>query len=208
MKTNIILLGGGGHCSSVLDTIMHQNQFTILGIINKTPELAKGLDESLYLGNDKMIPKYKNDKNSFLISIGIMKNAKSRATYIKSLEKYKLYFATIISLNSYVSKSSNLGSGTVVLNNVFIGPHSKIGKHTIVNNGAIVEHHCEIGSNTHLAPGVIMCGESIVGNNTFIGAGVIIKNKIKIGNNVIIGSGLVIYKDVPNNKIIITKDDL
>ncbi|MDK9694251.1 MAG: acetyltransferase, partial [Sulfurimonas sp.] len=35
MKEEIILIGGGGHCKSVIDVIEQQNSFVIAGIVDK-----------------------------------------------------------------------------------------------------------------------------------------------------------------------------
>ena len=35
MDKNILLVGGGGHCKSVLDTLLKLNRFSKIGIIDK-----------------------------------------------------------------------------------------------------------------------------------------------------------------------------
>lgn len=51
-------------------------------------------------------------------------------------------------------------------------------------------------------------GKVTLGNNVWTGANVIILKDVNIGNNVIIGAGCVIHKDVPDNAIIINKQEL
>lgn len=46
-----------------------------------------------------------------------------------------------------------------------------------------------------------------IGNNVWTGANCIILKGVSIGNNVILGAGCVIYKDVPDNSIIINKQE-
>jgi len=43
MKKNILLIGGGGHCRSVLDTIFELNEYLKLGIIDKKENIGKKL---------------------------------------------------------------------------------------------------------------------------------------------------------------------
>ena len=50
-------------------------------------------------------------------------------------------------------------------------------------------------------------GKVKMGNNVWTGANVIILKDVIIGNNVILGAGCVIHKDVPDNSIIINKQD-
>lgn len=46
-----------------------------------------------------------------------------------------------------------------------------------------------------------------IGNNVWTGANCIILKGVTIGNNVILGAGCIIYKDVPDNSIIINKQE-
>lgn len=40
-KLKIILIGGGGHCHSVIDVIEQENRFNIAGIIDKKEHIGK-----------------------------------------------------------------------------------------------------------------------------------------------------------------------
>ena len=40
-KPNIILVGGGGHCASVIDVIEQQGKYTIKGIIDTKEHVGK-----------------------------------------------------------------------------------------------------------------------------------------------------------------------
>lgn len=68
----LILLGGGGHCKSVID-VAESAGYTILGILDK-PELVgtKVLDYEI-IGTDDAIPQYV-DKAEFLITVGQIKS--------------------------------------------------------------------------------------------------------------------------------------
>jgi len=50
-------------------------------------------------------------------------------------------------------------------------------------------------------------GKVKMGNNVWTGANVVILKGVSIGDNVILGAGCVIHKDVPDNSIIINKQD-
>ncbi len=36
LRKNIVLVGGGGHCVSVIDVIENENRFNILGILDSS----------------------------------------------------------------------------------------------------------------------------------------------------------------------------
>ncbi|ASW75065.1 acetyltransferase [Chryseobacterium piperi] len=50
-------------------------------------------------------------------------------------------------------------------------------------------------------------GRVTIGNNVWTGANVIILKDVTIGDNVILGAGCVIHKDVPDNTIIVNKQE-
>ena len=65
----IILIGGGGHCHSVIDVIESTNEYQIIGIIDNNPKKNNVLGYKC-IGNDDDILKYQNDADEFLVTIG------------------------------------------------------------------------------------------------------------------------------------------
>lgn len=82
------------------------------------------------------------------------------------------------------------------LNGIFIAGPAKIGKN------CIIFHQVTIGANTlPYSKGV---GAPSIGDNCYIGAGAKIIGNVKIGNNVRIGANCVVYKDVPDNSVVLS----
>ena len=49
---NIILIGGGGHCKSVIDVIEQEGRFKIVGIVDKPELLGSNVLGYSVIGND------------------------------------------------------------------------------------------------------------------------------------------------------------
>ena len=43
MKEKIILIGGGGHCHSVIDVIEQEDKYEIIGIVDKKEVIGKDI---------------------------------------------------------------------------------------------------------------------------------------------------------------------
>jgi len=86
----------------------------------------------------------------------------------------------------------------------------KIGENCILGEGMkIFDHnHHYIKQPFSVSKTDFSIGKVSLGNNVWTGANVIILKDVTIGDNVIIGAGCVIHKDVPDNAIIINKQEL
>ncbi len=78
----------------------------------------------------------------------------------------------------------------------------------------IINGNVRIGDNCTLYSGVLIGWKSPnepgcakIGNNVFIGSGTKIIGPVHIGNNVIIGQNMVITKDIPDNSVVVSKNE-
>ena len=69
MKSKLILVGAGGHCLSVIDTIEQENKFEIIGILDNEKTTGEKILNYPILGNDNLIPTYNTDNIYFLITV-------------------------------------------------------------------------------------------------------------------------------------------
>ena len=66
-KKDIILLGGGGHCKSVME-VAESAGYNILGVLDKPEEIGKQVLNYKVIGIDDDIPQYV-DKAEFVITV-------------------------------------------------------------------------------------------------------------------------------------------
>ena len=104
---SLILIGGGGHCKSVI-SIAEKCGFDILGIIDRPSELGNKVFDYQVIGNDDNIEKFV-DKAVFHITVGFVKNADLRIKLFENVIKHRGKIVSIVSPNACVSKYSEIG---------------------------------------------------------------------------------------------------
>ena len=188
IKPNLVLIGGGGHCISVIDIIENGNEFNILGILELNSKEDNILGYKI-LGGDNLIPELVNENTYFLITVGQIKNYSIRKKIAKTLAENNAKLATIISSSAYVSKHAHIEQGSVIMNHAVINAKSKIGKNCIINTMSNIEHGVSIGDFCHISTCAVINGDSIIGSETFIGSNATISNGTSIKENSIISAG-------------------
>jgi len=203
MKKPIILVGGGGHCRSVIDVIESSGLYRIIGIIDKKQFIGNSILGYKVIGSDNAIVHFLEKYRYFLVTAGQLKLPDLRTKLFKELKKLGATLPVIISDTAKVSRFSQLGEGTVVMHHSVINSGSEVGCNVIVNTGAIIEHDCVIGDHAQISTRSIVNGGVKVGHSCFIGSGAIIKQGVIIGEKTIVGAGAVVLKNQGNGLILI-----
>ena len=188
LKKNIVLIGGGGHCISVIDIIEDGIDFNILGVLDSNTRENNILGYEI-LGDDNLIPELVNENTYFLITVGQIKSYSIRKNIAETLIKNNAKLATVISSLAYVSKHAQIEEGTIIMNHAVVNAKAKIGKNCIINTKANIEHGVLIGEFCHISTCAVINGDCVVGSGTFIGSNATISNNVSIKENSIIGAG-------------------
>ncbi len=189
MKNEIILVGGGGHCKSVIDVIELEGRFKIFGIIDKSSSIGSSILGYPVIGNDSDLPNLKGRFKYALVTIGQIKSPALRIKLFNLLYELKFTLPNIISPKAYVSKHASLGKGIVIMHNVIINANSKIGDNCIINSKALIEHDCLVAKHCHISTSAIINGGVKIKTGCFIGSNSTIKEMITIKKNSIISAG-------------------
>ncbi|MDX9902136.1 MAG: NeuD/PglB/VioB family sugar acetyltransferase [Aliarcobacter sp.] len=202
MKEKIVLLGGGGHCHSIIDVIEQENKYQIIGIVDKKELLGTDvLGYKIIASDDDLKKIYKTCKNA-IITVGQIKTNDVRVKLFKLLKKIGFNLPVIISPIAYVSKHAKIDEGSVVMHHVLINANAKIGKNCIINTKALIEHDVIIEDNCHISTASVINGGVIIKENTFFGSNAMSKEYIEIGKNCLIGGGTKVLSSLMNNTII------
>ena len=170
MKEKIILIGGGGHCHSVIDVIEQENKYEIIGIIDTTENIGKKvLDYEIIACDDDLEELFKTCKNA-VITIGHIKSNSLRIKLFSKLKNIGFNLPVIVSPLAYISKHSSLDEGTVVMHHALINTNAKIGKNCIINTKALIEHDCIVEDNCHISTASVLNGGVVLKENTFFGS--------------------------------------
>lgn len=189
---NLILLGGGGHCKSVID-VAESAGYTILGILDKPEEVGKNVLSYQVIGTDDDIDKYV-DKAEFVITVGQIKSSTLRRKISERVENAGGRLATVIAPDAVVSKYASIGQGTVILHHCVVNADARIGRNCIINTMANIEHDVQIGDFCHISTGTMVNGTVKIGSDTFVGSGSVIYNNIEIPKDSIIPAGTTVRK--------------
>ena len=146
---DLILVGGGGHCESVID-VAESAGYHILGILDMPEFLGKEVFSYKVIGSDDDIPSFASIAQ-FVVTVGAIKNPKTRIKLFDRIKSAGGTLATIVASTAYVSKYAQLGEGTVVMHKAFVNAGSKIGANTIINTLANIEHDCVVGNHCHVS---------------------------------------------------------
>ena len=118
MKKPLVLVGGGGHCKSVIEAAESAG-YIILGVLDMPEEVGKEILSTKVIGNDDDIPAYV-DKTEFVITVGFIKNPATRIKLYNKIKEAGGKLATVVASTAYVSKYADIGEGTVVLHQAFV----------------------------------------------------------------------------------------
>jgi sugar O-acyltransferase (sialic acid O-acetyltransferase NeuD family) len=201
LTKKIVLLGGGGHCVSVLDTLLSLNQYNEIAISSKTDDIGTSvLNTPILYCDDELENLFLDGYKEGFITLG--RDVCVRKRLFNKLSCLGYRFPSIIDFSATISNFVKLNKGVFVGKNVVVNANVTIGSNAIINTSAVVEHDCIIGDFVHIAPGAVICGGASIGKGTLIGANSVVKPGIKIGKNSIIGVGSVIIEDIDDNMMV------
>jgi sugar O-acyltransferase (sialic acid O-acetyltransferase NeuD family) len=193
-QKKLILVGGGGHCKSVIE-VAESVGYNILGILDNPSELGKQVLNYKVIGVDEDMYKYVNDAE-FVVTVGQIKNAGLRIKLHKMILEAGGKLATLIASTAHVSKYAKVGYGTVVMHHAFVNADSLIGMGCIINSFANIEHDVVIGDFSHISTGAMVNGNCKIGKETFLGSQSVIVNGVEITDGCVIGAGSLVSKSL------------
>ncbi|MCT7648039.1 NeuD/PglB/VioB family sugar acetyltransferase [Aliarcobacter butzleri] len=188
MKEKIVLIGGGGHCHSVIDVIEQENKYEIIGIVDTKENIGKKvLDYKIIACDDDLETIFLSCKNAF-ITVGQIESNKIRVKIYNKLKEIGFDLPVIISPLAYVSNHSSIEEGTIIMHHALVNANTKIGKNCIINTKALIEHDCVVEDNCHISTASVINGGVRVKENSFFGSNATSKQSIEIDGFIKAGS--------------------
>ena len=196
---NLILVGGGGHCKSVID-VAESAGYTIKGILDLPEKVGEKILGYPIMGTDKDISEFVHEV-LFLVTVGQIKDASLRINLHQKIVNAGGKLATVIASTAHVSKYAKIGEGTVVMHQAMINADAVIGKSCIINTFANIEHDVVIEDYCHISTGAMINGNCKIGRGTFFGSQSVIINGLEIVEECVIGAGSTVRKDLKQKGI-------
>lgn len=204
----LIILGTGGNCIDILDTVYdinENNRHTIYECIGFLDDNQENWGKVHYgikvLGPLNSASNY--NECLFVNGIGSPFNFWKKKDIISKTQVPLEKFATIVHPSASVSKMAKLGRGTVVLQNVTIASNVTIGNHVIILPNVVISHDDSIGDYTCITGGVCISGGVTIGNSCYLGTNSAIIGNVSIGDYCLVGMGSVVIDTVEENSVVI-----
>ncbi len=200
MEKDLVLIGGGGHCKSVIDVAKRMNCFDNIVITDPSIECGTQILGCTVVGTDDCLESlYQQGFKYAFITIGNVGINPLREKIAEKLFALGYKFPVIQDPSANVSDSAVIEEGTFVGKNVVVNSEVKIGRFCIINTGAIIEHECCVEDFTHISVGAAICGNVNISKNCMVGARSTVIQGLNIGSNSIVGAGAVVINDLPDN---------
>lgn len=197
MNKKLLLIGGGGHCKVILDSLLFDHTYAEIAIIDQAENIGKHMMDIPILGcDDDLEGLYQEGYHYAFLSLGSIGYPDKRIKLYSELERIGFSIPNIIDDTASVSKHAVLDHGIYIGKHAVVNPGAVLGKGVIINTASIIEHDSTIEEFVHISPGSVLCGGVSVGKNTNIGAGSMIKQQVKIGSNCVIGMGSVVLHNI------------
>lgn len=199
MEKELILIGGGGHCKSVIE-VAESVGYRIKGILDKPELIGKKVLDYLVIGTDEQIIDMVGEV-LFVVTVGHVKNPSLRVKLYHQVLEAGGQFATLIASSARVSRYAFVGKGSVIMHNAIVNAGARVGDGCIINTSANIEHDVTIGNFCHVSTGAMVNGDCMIGEKSFIGSQSVILNNVSIEEGCVIAAGAVVRKDIMKSGI-------
>lgn len=193
-REGMILIGGGGHCRSVIEACESVN-LPVAGILDIAEKVGERVCGYEILGEDSSLEDFAED-HQFVVTVGSIKSAATRKRLFEKLTSVGGKAATVIASTAHVSRYAEIGRGTVVLHGAFVNAGAVVGDNCILNTGCIVDHDVTVGNHSHISTGALLNGCVDIGEGCFIGSGAVVIQGVHIAAGSVIGAGAVVTADI------------
>lgn len=197
MRKKLLLIGGGGHCRSVLDSVLNTGTYDEIGIIDTADCSCSGVR---VVGKDEDIPELiRSGWTDAFITVGSVGDTRLRRRLYSMVRELGMHVPAVIDPTAAIARETVIRDGVFVGKHAVINTGSVIGECAIINTGAIIEHDCRIGGFVHVSPGTVLCGQVRIGADSHIGAGSVARQMITVGEHAMIGAGSVVVRNIPDH---------
>lgn len=191
---DIVLVGGGGHCKSVIE-VAESMGCTIIGILDVPENVGKEILGYKITGTDEDIPRYV-EKARFIVTVGHIKSPDLRINIHEKIFQSGGRLATLVASTARVSRYAKVGEGSVIMHQAMVNAGASIGRGCIINTFSNVEHDVVIEDFCHVSTGAIVNGNCFVGGGAFLGSQSVVVNGVSIVGGSVIAAGAMVRKNI------------
>ena len=179
-KLDVLLIGGGGHCHSVIDVIEQEDKYKIAGIIDKKELIGQTVLGYSVIASDDELEALREEYHYAIVTVGQINSNAIRIKLFHALKELGYTLPVIVSPLGYVSKHASIKEGTVIMHHALVNAGAEVGANCIINTKALIEHDTIIGNHSHISTASIINGGVEVKENSFVGSNSTTKEYCKI----------------------------
>ncbi len=204
-EQNCIILGGGGHTRSLLNTIAGLPHIKPVGILDNRPELWNTEISGIpVLGNDSCLPELRaSGIQHIIVGVGGSHNNHPRQKLFDGVQAMGFTVLSVIHNTALIAPTAQLAAGVQIFAGSILCTGTRLAENVIINTGAIIEHDGQIQAHVHVAPGATLCGNVLLETGVHIGAGATLIQGITVGAWSIVGAGAVVTRNVPPHTTVV-----
>ena len=192
----IVLVGGGGHASDVLQAIEAVNElvptFEVVGILDdgEVDPARFGGRGVEHIGSVDDIASL---DGVFVLAVGW---PATRRALAERIGERATPCEPIVHPGADVGAGVELGPGTVVLGGAHLSPMVRLGPHSLVSYNATVGHDTTFGAYASVMPLAAVSGDVVAGDDVLVGTRATIVQGLRVGDRARIGAGAAVVHDV------------
>jgi sugar O-acyltransferase (sialic acid O-acetyltransferase NeuD family) len=189
-KSELLVIGAGGHSRSCIDTIEQEGKYKIGGLVGLSQEVGTSQFGYEVLATDCELGELAKQFQYAFVALGQLHSPASRIRLYEESIATGFMLPSIVAPSAYVSPHAKVGVGTIVMQGVILNAGVVIGNNCIINTRALLEHDSQVSDHCHISTGAILNGDTSIGKGSFIGSGSVIKEGVSVGAGSLVGMGL------------------
>ena len=189
-RSELIIIGAGGHARSCIDTIEQEGKYKIGGLVGLSQEVGSSQFGYEVLATDSELDELAKRFQYAFLSLGQIHSPEPRIRLYEKLIAAGFVLPSIIAPSAYVSPHAKVGAGTIVMHGAILNAGVMVGNNCIINTRALLEHDSQVSDHCHISTGAILNGDTSVGTGSFIGSASVIKEGVSVGAGSLVGMGL------------------
>lgn len=189
-KSDVILIGAGGHAHACIDVIEQHGQYRIAGLVGMPDEMHARHFGYAVVATDGDLPQLVKEYKYAFIAVGQIQSPDSRISLHRRVAELGFQVPVIIAPTAYVSRHATLGAGTIVMHGAIVNAGARVGNNCIINTRALIEHDATVEDYCHISTGAILNGNVAIGAGSFVGSGSIIKEGVTLGKYCLVGMNI------------------
>jgi sugar O-acyltransferase (sialic acid O-acetyltransferase NeuD family) len=203
--TPLVLVGGGGHASDVLQAIEALNDrgdatYLVVGILDDGE-----VDPRRFVGRGVFQIGEVDDLDQidaqWVVATGW---PESRRALVERIGEAGRPADAIVHPVADIGVGVELAPGTVVLGGAHLSPFVRLGVHSLVSYGATVGHDTTFGDFASVMPNAAVSGDVVAGDDVLVGTGACVLEGLRLGHGAKVGAGAVVVKDVAEGTTVVS----